>query len=69
MNELSPIQIIPKSSDDNSDNVYILRRKIEKYIISFTLHKHSNVASDLSKLRDFCDKLQQYNQDSIWIVK
>lgn len=63
-------QINTPSKDDKTDEHLIIKRKIEKYIISFTLlHKQSNITSDLSKLQGYCDKLQKYSGDSIWIVK
>lgn len=55
--------------DEKSDNLMTIKRKIEKYIVSFNLHKYSNITSDLNKLQGYCDKFQEYNCDSIWIVK
>jgi hypothetical protein len=70
MNDLSTTeQTISPSSDNMTDNVFIIKRKIEKYIISFILHKNSNILADLSKLEEYCDKLQEYSRDSIWIIK
>jgi hypothetical protein len=70
MNDLSITEkTISPSSDYMTDNVFIIKRKIEKYIISFTLHKNSNILSDLSKLQEYCDKLQKCSRDSIWIIK
>lgn len=59
-----------KDANNETDKVLMIKRKIEKYIISFTaLHKQSNITSDLSKLQGYCDKLQKHNSDSVWIVK
>lgn len=57
------------SLDDTNVNVVMIKRKIEKYIVSFNVHKASNILSDLNKLQDYCDQLGQYNSNSIWIVK
>lgn len=68
MNDLSTELTVSPSIDNKNDNVFIIKRKIEKYIISFNLQKHSNITTDLSKLKHYCDKVQ--NQcGSIWIVK
>lgn len=72
MNEILLCKEVITPSNDNNKNDYVLvvKRKIEKYIISFTiLHNHSSITSDLSKLKSYCDKLQNYSCDSIWIVK
>lgn len=59
-------QTLSASTDDTNN---IIQRKIEKYIISFNLHKKSNIIVDLNKLQGYCDKLQNKSFDSIWIIK
>lgn len=66
---MTDIILSDKVISPSNDNVFIIKRKIEKYIISFDIHKHSNITSDLNKLQEYCDKLKEHNRDSIWIIK
>jgi hypothetical protein len=54
---------------DKNVDVLIIKRKIEKYIVSFDVHKATDILSDLNKLKDYCANVGEYNCDSIWIVK
>jgi hypothetical protein len=69
MSALLTEEIESSSNDDMNENILIIKRKIEKYIISFNLQKQIAITSDLNKLLGYCDTLKQYSRESLWIIK
>ncbi len=61
------------------DNTNVIKRKIEKYIISLSVKNETNNSKtciDFKKLQDYCDKLNTSiisnnidNNSALWIIK